>query len=83
MDEIKDCAREFFQRKRRATVAPVNENTAPPNAVQPAVPQQVQPAPPLHCYGQQAEQQQQQANMMYNPVEYVTDAITGATLMAL
>ena len=61
MDEIKDCAQEFFQRKRRAIVPLVNGNTAPQNAVQPAVPQQVQPAtalpPPLQLYGQQAEQQ--------------------------
>ena len=61
MDEIKDCAQEFFQRKHRAIVPPVNGNTAPQNAVQPAVPQRVQPAtalpPPLHLYGQHAEQQ--------------------------
>ena len=58
MDEIKDCARAFFQRKRRATVPPANNvNTAPQNAVQPPRP----PPPPLHLYGQQAEQQQQQA----------------------
>ena len=43
--------------------------------------------PLLHLYGQQAEQQKQQqqpqGNMLYNAVEYVTDAATGATLMAL
>ena len=58
-------------------------NTAPQNAVQPPQP----PPPPLHLCGQQAEQQQQQqqpqGNMLYNVVEYVTDAATGNTLMAL
>ena len=79
MDEIKDCARAFFQNKRRA------KTTTPPpgNAGQRNVVQAPPPPPPLQLYGQQQEQQQQ---MMFNPVnsvDYVTDATTGATLMAL
>ena len=83
MDQIKACARAFFQNKRRAkttTPPPPPGNAAQRNVVHAPPP----PLPPLHLYGQQQEQQQQ--GMMYNPgnpVDYVTNATTGATLMTL
>ena len=78
LDEIKDVARAFFQRKKLAansnsTVQPVRQ-TPPP------------PPPPLQMFPQQQQQQEQGSGDMtsqYNTVNYLTDGSSGATYMAL
>ena len=76
LDEIKDVARAFFQRKKRAansnsTVQPVRQ-TPPP------------PPPPLQMFPQQ-QQGQGSGDMtsQYSTVNYLTDGSSGATYMAL
>ena len=76
LDEIKDVARAFFQRKKRAansnsTVQPVRQ-TPPP------------PPPPLQMFPQQQQQQEQGSGDMtsqYSTVNYLTDGSSGATYM--
>ena len=77
LDEIKDVARAFFQRKKRAansnsTVQPVRQ-TPPP------------PPPPLQMFPQQQQQEQGSGDMtsQYSTVNYLTDGSSGATYMAL
>ena len=77
LDEIKDVARAFFQRKKRAannisTVQPVRQTPPPP--------------PPLQMFPQQQQQQEQGSRDMisqYSTVNYLTDDSSGATYMAL
>lgn len=76
LDEIKDVARAFFQRKKRAansnsTVQPVRQ-TPPP------------PPPPLQMFPQQ-QQEQGSGDMtsQYSTINYLTDGSSGATYMAL
>ena len=78
LDEIKDVARAFFQRKKHAannisTVQPVRQ-TLPP------------PPPPLQMFQQQQQQQEQGSRDMtsqYSTVNYLKDASSGATYMAI
>ena len=78
LDEIKDVARAFFQRKKHAannisTVQPVRQ-TPPP------------PLPPLQMFPQQQQQQEQGSGDMtsqYSTINYLTDGSSGATYMAL
>ena len=74
LDEIKDVARAFFQRKKRAadnisTVQPVRQTPPPP--------------PPLQMYPQQQEQGSGDMTTQYSTVNYVRDGSSGATYMAL
>ena len=80
LDEIKDVARAFFQRKKHAsnnvsTVQPVRQTPSPP-------------PPPLQIFPQQQQQQQQEQGSgdmtsQYSTVNYLTDGTTGATYMTL
>ena len=78
LDEIKDVARAFFQRKKRAAtnisiVQPVRQ-TPPPTP------------PPLQMFPQQQQQQEQGSGGMtsqYSTINYLTDGSSGATYMAL
>ena len=78
LDEIKDVARAFFQRKKRTAnnisiVQPVRQ-TPPP------------PPPPLQVFPEQQQQQEQGSGDMtsqYSTVNYLTDGSSGATYMAL
>ena len=76
LDEIKDVARTFFQRKKRAansnsTVQPVRQKPPPP-------------PPPLQMFPQQ-QQEQGSGDMtsQYSTINYLTDGSSGATYMAL
>ena len=76
LDQIKDVARAFFQRKKCAansnsTVQPVRQ-TPPP------------PPPPLQMFPQQ-QQEQGSGDMtsQYSTINYLTDGSSGATYMAL
>ena len=77
LDEIKDVAPAFFQRKKHAannisTVQPVRQ-TPPP------------PPPPLQMFPQQQQQEQESGDMtsQYSTMNYLTDGSSGATYMAL
>ena len=92
LDEIKDLARSFFNRKRRASE--MSNVQTPTTSTVPAPPlvQQI-PPPPLQRFpgGEQCAQQQQQHGAgdvliqnEFNPgVNYLTDAASGATYMAI
>ena len=78
LDEIKDVARAFFQRKKRAannisTVQPVRQTPPPP------------PPPPLQMFPQQQQQEQGSGDMtsQYSTVNYLTDGSSSTTYMAL
>ena len=84
LDEIKDLARSYFQRKHRnITTLPKTTSTVMPTT---AIMTQM-PPPPLQRLGQM-QQQEGGCDVLiqqneYNPsVEYVRDAATGATFMA-
>ena len=75
LDEIKDVAQAFFQRKKRAannvsTVQPVRQTPSPH-------------PPPLQMYPQQQEQGSGDMTSQYSTMNYVTDSSSGATYMAL
>ena len=88
LDEIKDLARSYFQKKRRNITTPPTTNGTvmpTPGGATTAIMTQM-PPPPLQRLGQMQQQdgggdvliQQNE----YNPtVEYVHDAATGATFM--
>ena len=76
LDEIKDVARAFFQRRKRAansnsTVQPVRQ-TPPP------------PPPPLQMFPQQQQEQgSRDMTSQYSTINYLTDGSSRATYMAL
>ena len=74
LDEIKDVARAFFQRKKCAAD---NISTVPPVRQTPPLP------PPLQMYPQQQEQGSRDMTTQYSTVNYVRDGSSGATYMAL
>ena len=85
LDEIKDLARSYFQRKCRNTTPP----TTTTSTVMPMPCTLAQmPLPPLQRFTGQVQQQDSGGDVLiqqneYNPtVEYVRDAATGATFMA-
>ena len=93
LDEIKDLARSFFNRKRRASEMSVSTVPTPTTSTVPAPPLIPQvPPPPLQRFpaGEQCIQQQQHGagdvliQNEFNPaVNYVTDHASGATYMAI
>ena len=89
LDEIKDLARSYFQRKRRnITTPPTTTSTMMPTPGGATAAVMTQMPPPLQRLGQ-IQQQEGGGDVIiqqneYNPtVEYVRDAATGATFMAL
>ena len=90
LDEIKDLARSYFQRKCRNVTTPPTTTTSTvmptPGGATAAI--MTQMPPPLQRLGQ-IQQQEGGGDVIiqqneYNPtVEYVPDAATGATFMAL
>ena len=88
LDEIKDLAQSYFQKKRRNITTPTTTSTVMPTPGGATAAIMTQMPPPLQRLGQ-IQQQEGGGDVLiqqneYNPtVEYVRDAATGAIFMAL